>query len=172
MLAKKPDDRHQKMEEVVQDLIAIQGGFTPHFAKENWQATSKSEIDAYEKKQQDSKAQDTEKLTKHTNSQQSHIKLSNIATIATVAITSSMAFVAISIYLWQIRDLDKAPTADGKKVVIFEFPKDYSIGEISSLDETRSIQSKIQRTGHCHNAPRGVISLYSPAKTVCAIRSC
>jgi hypothetical protein len=184
MLAKKPGDRHQKMDEVVQDLIAIQSGHKPIFASEYWQDTNSvktvkkqlvdhdadtdDDTDVDEDADDSIDAIDTGKLTKRTNSNQ---RLFKYATIAAIALSASAALVATSAYVWQIRDSNSetntkssalgqsrsiepshkyAPsppysreaTVAGKGVIIFDFPKDYSIGEISSLDGHKQVNAQ------------------------------
>ncbi|MFA7341257.1 MAG: protein kinase [Candidatus Obscuribacterales bacterium] len=176
MLAKKPGDRHQKMEEVVQDLIAIQSGRKPIFACEYWQDTNNVktvkkqlvdndadvDVDVDEDADDSIDSIDTGRITKCKSSNQSLIKYATTIAIAIIAIT---ALVATSAYLWQIRDSNREASTEtksselgqnrsiepshkyaasppysheatiaGKRVIVFDFPKDYSIGEISSLD--------------------------------------
>ncbi|MBP9092511.1 protein kinase [bacterium] len=162
MLAKKPGDRHQKMEEVVQDLIAIQSGRKPLFAIEHWQDTNEEENDDIEA--DDTESDDVGRVTKRTNIGKSLINYTSVITIA-IVVTAITTLVATSAYVWQIHDSGKTPntkatapgldqshsiepshryapspqysreeTIAGKRVIIFDFPKDYSIGEISALD--------------------------------------
>jgi len=147
MLAKKPSDRHQKMDEVVHDLIAIKAGRKPLFAKEYWQSTSKKQ--SYDGIESDSKRLDSnvsndeidndgeeveeieeeyeeeiERVHRNKNRKSNRARL-NLITYASVRSFSH-----------------ESTTADGSKVLVFDFPKDYSIGEICTANYEHKVNAQ------------------------------
>jgi serine/threonine protein kinase len=175
MLAKKPGDRHQKMDEVVHDLISIQAGRKPLFAKEHWQSTNKRQ--SYEAIESDSKRADSngindefnnegeeleeeyeekiERVHRNKNGKSKRARL-NLITYASLAITAILTVTAASaIVLKKLKEKKpvvsyasvrsfshESTTADGSKVLVFDFPKEYSIGEISTTNYERKINAQ------------------------------
>lgn len=177
MLAKKPNDRHQTMDEVVHDLISIQSGRQPLFAREHWQSTNPRQ--SYEGIENNSKRLDSNgsnndignegneiageeqyeeevaRVHKRKNRKSNRARL-NLITYATLSITAILTMTAASAIVLQnlnekrtvdtyasVRSFSReSTTADGSKVLVFDFPKEYSIGEICTANYEHRVNAQ------------------------------
>ncbi|CAN5589085.1 hypothetical protein BH11CYA1_BH11CYA1_40360 [soil metagenome] len=190
-LAKRPGDRYQNMDQVMQDLTAIQSSRQPQFAKELWQNATNRQAYSYEEAAEGETKENIETETQSWSSK----RALQYGLIASLAIGLSVAIVATSSYFLtlgeesQISKSSKvtsqslvtpssthahpdvatepfsheAVSSDGKKVIVFDFPTEMSLGEIC----TASYSDKTNAQGTV-TMPAGEIFRFTASKNLMA----